>query len=320
MKISGYVSTKLRHISFLAILCVVFGHSVDGSRLTMSLAAQWHVPWFFIVSGAMLSHSLDKHEVSEVAVSKLKSLVVPYILWCCVGFLAVGIIGGRDASVGQWLGIGTPFPAGNPHLWYLHCLIVFVFAASGLWQGCRILPRWNTLVFALIFASAFIVARIADASALTGTPTSPFYFLAGFLLKRYMLQDAAGKRALCFFAVSAFVAVLSRGAWFNANLHGVGEQILRAICVFSQIAFLWFGYDIVAGTVSPRQEGFRAPWFVNSVFFIYCCHGFVLNVLRPHFGQGVWLFAATTSVTVLSAWAMRSLVPKVYALLTGGRV
>lgn len=321
MKISEYISTKLRWISFLAILCVVFGHSVDGNRLVMSIAAQWHVPWFYIVSGAMLSYSLDRHATVHVIKAKLRTLLLPYILWCGVGFVVVGVVGGKMGSVNQWLGIATPFPMGNPHLWYLHCLIVFTFTIVLL--RCVFL-KWGRMAdvcVAVIYTIFFIGAIVSGVGTLIGTPSSPFYFLIGFIAKRYLLSDKRiDKSAVTSFVVSALVAVALRVIWLNVSLSRSIEQSLRATCVIGQIAALWFGYDVVAEFILRRSERIRSPLFLNFVFFVYCSHGFILNVVKPYCGQGRGgLFVSTVAASLVVAWLVRRFMPKVYSLLTGGR-
>lgn len=319
MKISEYISTKLRWISFLAILCVVFGHSIHGNRLVMSIAAQWHVPWFYIVSGAMLSYSLERHAMVHVMKTKLRTLLLPYIMWCSVGFVVVGVVGGKTGSVNQWFGIATPFPIGNPHLWYLHCLIVFTFVAIVirlvLSRLGGIANMYGALVYVLIFAGAIA----SGISAVVGTPSSPFYFLIGLIAKRYLLSEVRKRMVVVLrFWISLFIAVALRVIWLNVSLSGSIEQSLRATCVIAQIAALWFGYDVVAEFILRRSERIPSPLFLKFVFFVYCSHGFVLNAVKPYCGQ--WgLFISTVAASLVEAWLVRRFMPKVYSLLTGCR-
>jgi hypothetical protein len=105
----------------------------------------------------------------------------------------------------------------------------------------------------------------------------------------------------------------------NAVFSGAIEQTLRAICIIGQITTVWFGYDIVAGLMLRNRERLYAPWFLNSVFFVYCSHGFILNFVTPFCGQGGGAFIVTIAGSLFVAWLMRRFIPTLYSFLTGGR-
>ena len=325
MMITEHNSVKIRWLSFLAILCVVLGHCISGQgmldRLIMAVFAQWHVPWFYVVSGMMLAYSLERHPLQKCCMSRLRTLVLPYFLWCCIGFLIVGGLGGHRADISHWLGVGTAFPAGNPHLWYLHCLLVFSFTSIFVWSVCCLIKaQFRVSLFAFIYCVLFATAIALKWSTLFGTPTSPFYFLLGFIAARYILAEKARSSAATFGAIFV-IAVGLRLGWFMFDLHGQVEQILRMACVVAQFVVLWVGYDFVVSHIKPAMKSSRIiPWYVNSVFFVYCAHGFFLNLLKQIGMSGdVFLFVGTISATLLLAWTMRRFSPTAYAILTGGR-
>lgn len=325
MMITEYNSVKIRWLSLLAIHCVVLGHCVseDGiiERVIMAISAQWHVPWFYVVSGSMMSYSIERHTLLECCSSRLKKLVLPYFLWCLIGFLVVGVLGGNQASVVEWLGIGTAFPAGNPHLWYLHCLIVFTFTSILVWKLIGLISTPYRLVsFALVYCVIVALAIVLRCTTLYGTPTSPLYFLVGFIVGRSVLGETKRSSA-AIFCVTLMIAFGLRCGWFLFDTNNLMEQVVRMLCVFAQIVALWVGYDLAVAKFDFGERGCCVPRCVNSVFFVYCAHGFILNTLRQlGISGGILLFIATIAFTQFLAWIMRRFALMAYSVLTGGRL
>ena len=325
MTITAYNSIKIRWLSFVAILCVVLGHCVPGTsmsdRVVMALFAQWHVPWFYMVSGMMLALSIERHTFAACMRARLRSLVIPYFLWLFVGFLIAGVQDGAHADIWHWFGINTAFPAGNPHLWYLHCLIVFSMTSLLVWHlVCCLKICCPIIVFAVIYGGLFGIAMKFGLSAVLGTPTSPFYFLLGFMVARYVLPSK-GSNSSGGICVAFVVAAVLRCGWFTLGWQGMPEQILRAACVVSQFSVLWVGYDfIVCRLKRVENVSSHVPWYVGCTFFIYCAHGFILNLLKQfNMYMMTILFVGTVSLTLMLAWLMRRFLPGVFAILTGGR-
>ena len=325
MKISDYVSGKVRVISFIAILCVVLGHCVVDNglwgKLVLGVFAQWHVPWFYFLSGVMLVYSLERHSIKECLISKTRTLLIPYILWCTIGFI-VGYIQGIKADLNNWLGLTIAFPRGNPHLWYLHCLIVFSFFSILVW-GClgRINGPCRLIVFGILYSCFFVIIEALGVVTVFGTPTSPLYFLLGIMLSQIALRHVSvhGRSVMAFY-VSLVFAVILRGGWLWFDVHGMNEQLLRMVCVISQILVMWFGYDFFARRLKGEKGARTCPWYVNTVFFIYCFHGFLLKFIKTFLCDNMILtFMLVFGVSLIVARILQRIMPRVYGLLTGGR-
>lgn len=163
MGVSKHLSDKVRWISFVAILCVILGHC----GMVSPFVVQWHVPWFFVVSGAFLHRSVAKYSLRGILFNKLRALVLPYLVWCAVGWFFVGVVGGKQVSLLEWFGFTTIFPAGNPHLWYLHCLIVFVFASTLIWKILSPLQEMvRNVVFPVVYIAVFGTLTIIGGGAI----------------------------------------------------------------------------------------------------------------------------------------------------------
>ena len=185
MKIDSERSNIIHWISFFAIACVVLGHCRVGSDAVQNIIfdtfCQWHVPFFYLISGMFLSISLTNHSWKDIIQTRLRTLVVPYFLWCLIPLLLKGK-SGVSCSVDEAFALTTSFPLGNPHLWYLHCLIIFVILATLIWRVLAFLPEFSRrILWGVSFASIALFAEYFGVRTLYGTPTSPFYFLSGFI-------------------------------------------------------------------------------------------------------------------------------------------
>lgn len=316
MKISEYSSVKFKWISLLAILCVMFGHCAQGSVMQRLVPyfCYWHVPWFFFLSGMLLKFSLAKYSARVLIGRKAVSLVMPYFAWAVVAWLLTGF---RSGHVGQILGLTTAFPAGNTHLWYLHCLIVFcmtLLVFEGMWM-C--LSRWGHVLAIVCWMALFGCVILLKFSAMFGTPTSPWYFLLGYVLSKICLALDEGKSnggrnlvSLCG-AIVVFAAV-KVSAIMDPEYARSG--LLRVVSVISQIVAIWFGYDVLSSRIKMRF-----PRCFDVVFFVYCFHGVLLAWLSDiSFASGV-LFAMTVIASFAVANVMRRFGGKGYKVLTGGR-
>ena len=317
MKISEYSSTKFKWISLMAILCVLFGHCAQGHVMQRLVPyfCYWHVPWFFFLSGMLLAFSLTRYSASELIGRKTGSLVIPYFVWSVLAWLLTGM---RSENVCQILGLTTAFPAGNPHLWYLHCLIVFCMTLLLLeCLGARLMTGGGHLIAMICWSVVFGCAFLFKFSVMFGTPTSPWYFLLGYVCaqKVFSLEAWKGKRGrnlviLCGLII-AFAAIKVMVILFPEYLR---NGLLRMVSVVAQIGAIWFGYDVLFSYVKPRF-----PKCLDVVFFVYCFHGMVLVWLSNVSFMNGFLFAVTAIVSFVVANVMRRLGGKGYKVLTGGR-
>lgn len=295
------------------------GTFVPDNPFIIGIFAQWHVPWFYLLSGFMLSASLDRYGARACLAKRTRTLLLPYIIWCGIGFLVGSCVRGENASLDGWLGLSSAFPIGNPHLWYLHCLIVFSFAVVLLWwMLSRMANAPRAIVVICAYVLVFGAAICGNIGTLIGTPTSPIYFIIGFAFSQVCAtnQSYYMPTAKWFSVAVVFVAVLLRVLWFVVDWSGSMEQALRFACVLSEIVAIWFAADWVLKRCFTKES--KIPWLITPVFFVYCFHGFVLKPLSAVTGGG-WHFVATLVISFCVAWSLNRFLPLLYLLLTGRR-
>lgn len=84
-------------VKAFAIICVVFGHSIQfgsGSEylqkgiyfenILFKVIYSFHMPLFMLISGYLFAFSINKRKWSELIVYKIKTLIVPILLWSII--------------------------------------------------------------------------------------------------------------------------------------------------------------------------------------------------------------------------------------------
>lgn len=266
---------------------------------------QWAVPWFFLVSGLFACKSVEKYGLMVFAQKKVLCLVIPYVLWLAIPWFLLSIK--------------------NVNLWYLKSLIAFM---SVLVITNKIVPqfRYRRCAIAAIFCAVLFGVDGVFHFGLCGTPTSPVFFILGYLLSERLLgcTQPYGKRFLVT-GLAIGLAIVLRAIWFVMDLRGVAEMALRNLCVVSMIVAIWLLVDLI--DVEKREV---SDWMKNT-FFVYCFHGPVLMAIapffKPLFERGVmvtnivyiaYLFIAPALFFAFAA-VIKRLAPKPFAILSGGR-
>ena len=258
------------------------------------------MPWFFFVSGVFLRNSMMKYDGRTLVIKKLKSLVVPFALWTLLSF---------------------PL-GGNPDLWYLQSLIIFTFV---MWGLGRLGLSPDKPVFSIVFCLIFCLLLFLNLGWTYGTPTSPFYFVGGFVCSRIVLKEQS--RPKWQMAILVLVcAIACRIMWFNLSLSGVAEMILRNVCVVVLGCSIWLLIGLCPVRTVAKYDCLRVT------FFVYCFHHhFVLDWVKTLWQNaigigpvknvvGLFIVAAIAMASsCVVALALKKHLSRCYALLSGGR-
>ena len=77
----------------IAIYLVVVGHLQFSSyNASTVLIASCHMPVFFFLSGIFFRKSYDKYTATQFIYNKIKTLLVPYIVWSAVAFVVNAVL------------------------------------------------------------------------------------------------------------------------------------------------------------------------------------------------------------------------------------
>ena len=335
------LSSKISWLSFLAICFVISIHcqiGVQGTfqNLYIHFGTVWAVPFFFLVSGFFLRLGFQNttEGFSNHVVKKLRTLVLPYLLWCLIGLIirfpivdqcATGLNDGWLGALNAVFGVTNGFPLGLPVLWFVRSLIVLQIVTPALF-GCFSEDRkfrcgcW--MGTAVGIGLLFIPTFRHFALALCGTPSSPFYFLAGFIFAPLILKLPISGRSVVMVALGGIVALIGSMVFCHSHL-GLGRHLLT----LSIITTLWFVYDLLFG----QKNITKVPVWCKCTFFIYCCHFVPLEYVRYgllKFNGSLGLspdwcfFGLIVFVPIFFTWfahVFKRFLPNTYAVLSGGR-
>jgi peptidoglycan/LPS O-acetylase OafA/YrhL len=292
------------------------------------------VPCFFMISGYLFFSQLEDKWDTHIWIGKLKkrlrTLLVPYLLWNIIAAVAIWgyhwifakthgetypsfldhIVNAR----GLWDDAGG-LPFDGP-LWFIRYLMIFVAAAPLFWFFVKYLRIWGLLALTLVFISIGHV------------PEGIVFFAAGAwfrIEKKNMLEEFRYGQYL-----TIAIAILSLiGLTLTFREHPVSYRISSSIFVLSGtvVFFLLAGKWVEGG-------GSAHPLLVRSSFFIFAAHNIlilhdfshwiILHVLpfQREWVECVDLFLRPT-IAVLTCLIlfkiMERLTPKTLSLLTGGR-
>ena len=355
MPVSETLSRKISVLSFVAMASVVIcHHSIVGNVVQLRFGnlvvqsfvhglALFAVPFFFVMSGFWFAHGAyvqgesEWQGVGKLWCKKVRMLLVPYLLWGLLGAILLvptGLfsihvqgeayartflgIGGFWKSVDAVFGLARLAPISNGALWYVRVLLMF-FLFAPLWRVLFRVGRWLPLLLGLAFillpVSRVSIPYVVENLAAFG------WLLLGMGLEGWIAENRRLPRSVAVLCgVVWFALMVVRGVRYAEGLE-VAPIFSTLISLFA-IAFFW--------SIADWAPLYRA--FMKPTFWVYCLHG----PLTEYFRSGTWflfgkgdastlftLFGmslVTLAVCLGLAYALQRLMPRLYALLSGGRV
>lgn len=289
--VSDEVSLKIQGVSFVASIMVVMIHSqaflkvANFPELYKSILefifqdlTAWAVPWFFTLSGFFFFQRISSKQKDNLwttsfwrqfYLSKLRSLVCPYVVWtiiCTLLLLPITIganyVNGRElfdlpvrqGSVIEFVvdvfgvtNLNGPQFAG--HLWFLRSLIILFFIAPLLTCFVQLNLMLKTLLLSFLFGLHLYNYPYV---------ICVFWFLLGDVL-------LSGLFKCRFTTIQKFVFLMGClgclvGAFWTKNVWGIA-QCLKISGVVLGIAFM-------VGVVNLGRD----YDFIKPTFFYYCSH------------------------------------------------
>lgn len=188
----------------IGIILVVIGHSDYLAYHGLTVISSFHMPLFFIVSGMLIRHTgEEQREMKQIFLRKLKSIMIPYVVFCLI-YLA--IYGGYFCRVAGYLtpeyiqeiAVQAISLDGISVLWFLSAL----FLAQMLFLGLRRVCKKGIFIFIIAtmaitacvikpYVFGWLVAKSLWQKGLVGVLYAIFRSLAGagFLLIGYLTME-----------------------------------------------------------------------------------------------------------------------------------
>jgi fucose 4-O-acetylase-like acetyltransferase len=307
---------------------------------------RFRIPMLFIISGYLFALH-DARPYSERMKKRLRTLGIPYLIWSAVALLItfawqqfpataqavshaqLDQLGDNRAytQIGwggilfRWILAPVAF-----QLWFIRSLLVYNAAYPLLLKAVTKKPAvWFGIVI-LLWLITFAVPFIESEGLL-------FFTLGIFLQKtNFNIEKAPQWLSVKIWApVFIISAAIKTGLAFQFGWN-VGSfitlSLLHKICVFSGLVTMWYGADALVKYCMNRKW---FTWLSAFAFIIYALHVPLVNYctqLIYMYGKEmpnlrlitfIILPLMISIVCVMLGAVCRKLLPKMYAIVTGGR-
>ncbi len=310
---------------------------------------RFFVPMLFSISGYLYAFH-DELSYGKNIRGRMRTIILPYLIWSAAGLILTYAIELSSYGRGivetthlmilsnnrillhdykwyelllRWLFLPVPY-----QLWFLRVLFIYNLIYPAL--------RWCVLNYAHIFFFVIVLFWLSDISFILFEGEGLFFFSLGIWIqkKNYNIRKP-GKwfRPLPWAAIFVILNVIKTIIAFKA-FQFMGDAVfplllvLYKIVVFSGFITAWFGCDRLVKYCMGKR------WFIwlsSFSFIIYVLHAplvaYAINAIFPLVKQVyeyrliTYLFLPVCLLVfcVGTGFLMRTVSPKLYALLTGGR-
>ncbi|MEM8526333.1 MAG: acyltransferase [Bacteroidota bacterium] len=349
-----YLSRKLRVVSFILIIMVVFlhAHNISGENDLLNYYVQnfistgitkISVALFFAISGYLFFFNIEEGKIQEFTKkiqSRSRTILLPYLLWSLWGILFFFLLQSlpfsrsffnsdllAEKSVPELL--HTFFIKPLPYqLWFLRHLFAFALLSPLIYFVAKY-ARW-----VLLAGITILLLKILE------IPENDFvhnrslaYFCLGCYLGMHK-QDWV-KRGFSKFGIGAAVIWLALVTWriIGDSQALINDKLWRNFIqhfeFFVGIFALWSLYDFFQKGKETTQK--VLPTFLAFAFFLYVSHEPILTIIKKlglkvlgkgSMNQLLLYFAApllTIGICIAVGMLLKKIAPKVYGVLTGGR-
>jgi len=356
MIIDKYLSDKLKLISFVSMLMVVFLHSynlgteiIDNPNIKKGYnffiqffisqgITRIAVPIFFTISGYLLFIRLNNAIIFKdylpILKKKMISLAIPYLIWSFsffVFFLLLQKLPGianlfkqkhiADYSVKETLSVVfiNPIPF---QLWFIRDLIVLIIMYPLLYWALRLSKGLVLLLFLISWWFGFDLIIFSSEALL-------FFNIGSFLgINKSDLRIDINQKVACSLLILWFLIVLFETLLvFKSFSNSYVLNFLHKSGILIGIISVWFLYDFA----SQKRFYFKSMPFLHLSFFIYTLHEPLLEILKIIFykilGNGemtmlsIYIVAPlfVIALCILTGEFLKKTVPSFFNLITGGR-
>ncbi len=352
MKIDSYNSRKLRVLSCVLILLVLYIHSFYNEAIGTKYAsfaqmfmgggglANIAVPMFFVFSGFLFFSGIQTAKDCFPKIRKrVQSLIIPYVLWNIIFVLwyvvlqnLPGIAGMINSDIITEITRGsvlenlyTIFVAPVAfQLWFLRDLIIIVLFSPLIYYWIKYTRWYGTLAILLLHPWLMTLSETFNQFGIA-------YFILGGTIAKCSDLEYVTKRAC-----STPVFIMSLVIWLvHAMLQALQIQVAfwywGVLSVLAGMITTWRVYDLLASKTKVIYAMSPLRPLLGYSFFVYLFHEPAFNIIKKigvkALGTGdivlILLFLINPIImyflSVLVAKLLQKIMPKVYGVLVGGR-
>ena len=352
-----YFSTKLKILSFVSIILVVYLHSYNilvkfnTGNITLNKGynsfiqyfisqglTRIAIPLFFIISGYLffINISPTMNGFVQKYKKRFMTLVIPYLLWSLWGLLFFFILQLfpqnqnfftndliKDYSIQQVF--DKIFINPIPHqLWFVRDLIVLTLVSPVIWFLVR--KHHFLVIFILLFAwyCRFNYVVFSSDAILFFTIGAVLAFKSDVFLR--LDYSGASLIALCLWIVLVLFETILNYTGYESGLSFVLHNTTILIGIFS----VWYFYDTLFRKKDLSEIRFYEIFSFS--FFIYAFHEPVLSMFKKGIISVlsrrtevifllVYFFAPilTIILSLIIGYFLKTKLPRFYFVITGNR-
>lgn len=344
-----YLSDKIKILSFVAIILVLYIHSgfhdypheilgMEFNHFLQSAISEkigrCAVPLFYMISGYLFFQNVSSlDDVWGKMKKRVKSLLVPYFiaaLFFPLFLLLVeqipfatkmsngsGILAEFQSPIGDVLGRLYIVKDGGTtplafHLWFLRDLIIIVACSPVLFFLKKYLK--SEIVCSIFFILSYVSIPIVSFSSF-------FWFIAGETFLNKIEKVRSWIWIVVYIAIS-LIEMLFPNDYFT---------YLQIPITFVGIIAIWTTYNFIVDKSYCLKNHYYMYMACSYTFFIYLFHEPTLNIVRKllicllgrtslgfaiNYLVSPWIFAI---IFILVGYIFRKYAPRLYSICVGGR-
>lgn len=224
----------------IGIILVIVAHCMNINEWPFQFIYTFHMPLFFILSGWFFD---EKCKFRELIKKRVRSLIIPYIIFFIIGFLAT-------ICITQWrneltlsgiisdLWLADPNTVHNSSIWFLMCMF---WTQIFFWLICRLPMLLQVVTYFILYAAGILYSVFRfDVLGygrlpldLDVVPVAIIFFAVGFYIKKYcLLKLFENKFSMVIITIiSIFLSIICFAINGYSNLHGLkfGNPIVYLI-------------------------------------------------------------------------------------------
>ena len=287
---SSYFSKKVTFLNVMLTFLIVIRHASTPGRwglplenypfiYNINVLTQIGVPMFFFISGLLFYRNCDFKDIERKLHTRIYSLMIPYILWntLFVGLYFILTHSAINKIMNMGGGLNNPIEiitaiinSEYTPLWFVKDLMIFCVLSAGIFIALR-----KKIVAFTTLALSIILALSNDYNYDHIFLWFPMYFCGAIVGKYYtqermfMTKNSLYKLGYTIFLLVILVFLYIASIITPNNLFYF--QLLSPIII-------WFLTDFLLSNFLSKK--FQTKQWMTYMFFIYCTHYFLLNILQ----------------------------------------
>lgn len=259
----------------IAIILMVLGHCYSAENYILHLIYAFHMPFFFIVSGALYANKWQS-EIKFHAFQTSKKLLIPYFIFDTL-FLLFTTILGRPANIAgafftSFVRMVIPF-SGATVTWFLPCLLITLLIFVPV---AKYVPKKSVriIIYAVLFLGGLLIQPNSLFIPLWRGLLGVGFFAAGFYGRSFLTRKASALHLLCSGIVFLCLAYINGQvsmvtlSFANPILYTVngllGTFVLLQICI----------------RIPRNKWSAKLACFGRDSVIVLCTHMFLVEIIR----------------------------------------